>query len=103
MDAPPARRHCKRGIRTGGGLQPSLPWPTLAVAEPVDAPPSGTVRAVIQQVLARLDTRYAIGLPGATDIDFAPLYPVLNRLVINHGDPEIDGVDPRHVKDIERD
>lgn len=80
-----------------------LPWPAPAVAEPVDAPPYGTVRAVIQQVLARLDTRYAIGLPGATDIDFAPLYPVLNRLVINHGDPEVDGVDPRHVKDIERD
>ncbi|WIM99981.1 histidine decarboxylase [Actinoplanes oblitus] len=58
-----------------------------------------------QDLLHRLTTaaRTSIGFPCAVDIDYRPLGPLLGVLLNNLGDPQVDGIQPMHAKDIERD
>ncbi|MEV0391985.1 histidine decarboxylase [Polymorphospora rubra] len=47
--------------------------------------------------------RVPIGYPGATDVDFAELAPLMGRKLLNNvGDPYVDGASPGHTKPAER-
>ena len=70
----------------------------------MSAPDPGP-RAALSQLLDRLRSgrRYEIGFPGATDLRFDELAPLLTGELLNNvGDPWEDGHGLSHTKDIER-
>ena len=72
-----------------------------------DTPGAGTdaVTKVLAELAAHLDTdREAnIGFPSTFDIDYTPLWPFLNRVLNNVGDPFQDSAFPANTKHLERD
>jgi len=58
--------------------------------------------APLAQLVPRLRDPSWLGFPGATDIDFRPILPVLGLPVIQLGDPRRAGADTRNVDDLER-
>lgn len=69
------------------------------------ADPDGWLTSTLARVALRVQEGRvrSIGYPGAIDQDFTPLLPLFNVLLNNVGDPEVAGLEPRHVKDVERD
>lgn len=66
--------------------------------------PDGSVAARLAELAARLDAAGpTIGFPAGSDIDWRPLSDMFTRGLLNNlGDPDTDGLYPRHVKDLER-
>jgi histidine decarboxylase len=62
------------------------------------------VQRTLTELAAFLDADRAnnIGFPSTLDIDFAPLWPFLNRPLNNVGDPFVDSAYPRNTKHLER-
>lgn len=58
--------------------------------------------APLAQLVPRLCDPSWLGFPGATDIDFRPILPVLGIPAIQLGDPRRAGADTRNVDDLER-
>lgn len=61
---------------------------------------AGTLRELHQR-LRRAGAR-SIGFPGATDIDFRVVQPFHDSMINNIGDPEYEGRESRHTKEMER-
>ncbi|MFI5497138.1 histidine decarboxylase [Actinoplanes sp. NPDC051859] len=62
------------------------------------------VPAVLRTLTDRADTaqQHSVGFPGATDIDYSPLVPLLRRLWNNVGDPDSEPGGAAHTMALER-
>jgi len=69
---------------------------------PPAVPLTSRLPAPLAQLVPRLCDPSWLGFPGATDIDFRPILPVLGLPVIQLGDPRRAGADTRNVDDLER-
>ena len=87
---------------------PERPAPVARVlaSRRAGLPPAMPVTAGLPAPLAQLVPRLCdpswLGFPGATDIDFRPILPVLGIPAIQLGDPRRAGADTRNVDDLER-
>ena len=69
---------------------------------PPAVPLTSGVPAPLAHLVSRLCDPSWLGFPGATDIDFRPILPVLAIPAIQLGDPRRAGADTRNVDDLER-
>jgi histidine decarboxylase len=69
---------------------------------PPAVPLTSRLPAPLAQLVPRLCDPSWLGFPGATDIDFGPILPVLGIPAIQLGDPRRAGADTRNVDDLER-
>ena len=87
---------------------PDRPAPVARVlaSRRAGLPPAVPLTPRLPAPLARLVPRLCdpswLGFPGATDIDFRPILPVLGIPAIQLGDPRRAGADTRNVDDLER-
>ena len=87
---------------------PDRPAPVARVlasrraALPPAVPLTSGLPGPLAQLVPRLCDPSWLGFPGATDIDFGPILPVLGIPAIQLGDPRRAGADTRNVDDLER-
>lgn len=86
---------------TGHGMTDTLPAGSVIRSPGAVRAMDARLRAVEARLAAATSTN--IGFPGARDIDYRPLAPLLGHLLNNLGDPRIDPLYPGHVHDLERD
>jgi histidine decarboxylase len=81
----------------------TTPGPQLKLAADLSNA-SIDVSAVLQTLMERAEVAQAtsVGFPGATDIDYTPLMPLLRRLWNNVGDPETEPGGAAHTMALER-